>query len=116
MLTLGASLSREVGDGFLICSGNSSRDILPNMRSSREIDGSPTPNERPLASTLLPRGVTTIGVELTGPQGGLGKVLGAIRLIRIRGAADVILTPLLTPLRAQHAETASNLQQRNWLR
>src|SRR5918995_753486 len=32
MLTLGAPLSWEVGDCFLICSGNISRDIFPRVR------------------------------------------------------------------------------------
>jgi hypothetical protein len=31
MLTLGAPLSREVGDGFLPCSGNSSQDIFSRL-------------------------------------------------------------------------------------
>jgi hypothetical protein len=32
MVTLVALLSWEVGDGFLTCSGNYSRDIFPSLR------------------------------------------------------------------------------------
>jgi hypothetical protein len=44
--------------------------------SSSEIDASPTLNERPLAPTLYPQSVNTIGVEPSGPQSGHGEVLG----------------------------------------
>jgi hypothetical protein len=45
-------------------------------------------NERPLAPTLLPQGVTTLGEEPSGPQGGSGEILRVVRLIGIGGAAD----------------------------
>src|SRR5215210_2812369 len=35
-VTLAAPLSREVGDGFLNCSGNLSRDIFPNVSNQAE--------------------------------------------------------------------------------
>jgi hypothetical protein len=57
-------------------------------KSSREIEASPTPNERPLAPTLYPWGVIRIDVEPNGPQGGPGEVLGTLRLIGIGVAAD----------------------------
>jgi hypothetical protein len=41
------------------------------------------PNEHPLAPTLYPQGVTRIGVELSGSQGGYGEVFGVLRLIGI---------------------------------
>ena len=52
------------------------------------MEASPMPNERPLAPTLLPQSVTTIGAEPNGPQGDSGEVVGVVRLIGIGGAAD----------------------------
>jgi hypothetical protein len=36
MLTVMAPLSWEVGEGFLTCSGNFSRDIFPGLRDRTE--------------------------------------------------------------------------------
>jgi hypothetical protein len=48
------------------------------------------PYDRKLDPTLYPQSVTRIGVEPSGPHGGHGEVLGALRLIGTRGAADAI--------------------------
>jgi hypothetical protein len=90
MLTLGAPLSREVGDCFLPCSGIFPGHLPVFEQSSREIEASPTPNERRLVPTLYPQGIPRIGVEPSGQQGGPGKILGVLRLIGTRGAADAI--------------------------
>ena len=59
-------------------------------RLSGEREGYPYALRAPLAPTLYPQSVTTIRLESSGPQGGPGEVLGALRLIGIGGAADAI--------------------------
>jgi hypothetical protein len=65
------------------------------------------PNERPLAPTLLPQSVTTIGAEPNGPQGDSGEVVGVVRLIGIGGAAD----PFDTTLDTTQSATRRNSRQ-----